>query len=315
MVMAGVHRAGRGGHYGPMPVDNDHDVRDDTGRRSVLVSRRTAAELTGLSLPQVNYWIRRGVVGTGGSGGRWLPRKRTTVDALALVVAVELRGRGVTVREIQAVLPHVLTDGAEWHPMVELLDVDAMHRRITAATSKVTTSTVPAVSAIPDAEPLPPPRRRIPRPVAIVAAGVLVAAVIGVAVVFALSGGRPADEPPTPQAPDAAASPAVPTSAPASATLVLPPTQRADPGRPPTIIAPSRAVVPPPTSAVPPAGAVPPAAPPTPAAPAPADLPPTGGGATAPEDGAANRGPSQQGTGDRPSGGVLGGTLNDLFGG
>jgi hypothetical protein len=304
-----------------MPVDNDHDVRDDTGRRSVLVSRRTAAELTGLSLPQVDYWIRRGVVGTGGSGGRWFPRRRTTVDALALVVAVELRGRGVTVREIQAVLPHVLTDGAEWHPMVELLDVDAMHRRITAATSKVTTSTVPAVSAIPDAEPLPPPRRRIPRPAAIVAASVVVAAVIAVAVVLTLSRGRSSDVPPAPLAPDTAAPPAAPTSAPASAPLVLPPPQRPDLGRPPTIIAPSRAVAPAPTSAAPAAGAVPPAAPP---APAPADVPATGDGVaaddgTAPEDGAANRGPSeQQGGGDRQSGGVLGGTadaFNDLFGG
>src|SRR3954468_13154759 len=141
-VTAGVHRSGRGGHYAPMPVDNDHDVRDDTGRRSVLVSRRTAAELSGLSLPQVDYWIRRGVVGTGGSGGRWLPRKRTTVDALALAVAVELRSRGVSVREIQAVLPYVLTDSAEWHPMLELVDVDAMQERITAATAKVTTATV-----------------------------------------------------------------------------------------------------------------------------------------------------------------------------
>src|SRR5947209_3130681 len=116
-----------------MPVDNDHAVRDDRRRRCVLVSRRTAAELSGLALPQVDYWIRRGVVGTGGSGGRWLPRRRTTVDALALVVAVELRSRGVSVREIQAVLPYVLTESAEWHPMVELVDVDALQDRLTAA--------------------------------------------------------------------------------------------------------------------------------------------------------------------------------------
>jgi hypothetical protein len=294
-----------------MPVDNDHAVRDATGRRSVLVSRRTAAELSGLSLPQVDYWIRRGVVGTGGSGSRWVPRKRTTVDALALAVAVELRSRGVSVREIQAVLPVVLADRPEWHPMAELVDVDALQARISAATAKVTTATVPAVPAVPDEEPPPPPRRRLPR-AAVVAAAVVLAVATAAVIVLNLAAGRASDPPPAPPLPDAVVPPAVPTSAPAAGPLVLPPAQRAPVvGAPPTVVAPSLPAAPPVTPAAPPPAAV---TPPATSAAAPAQKAPD---QPAPDDAAAQREQSRTppGTGgQQPSGDPLRTAVDQLFG-
>jgi hypothetical protein len=304
------------------PAVSDHAVRADRPR-SVLVSRRTAAELTGLDLPQVDYWIRRGVVGTGGSGSRWLPRNRTTVDALALAVAVELRGRGVSVREIQAVLPKVLSADPEWHPMAELIDVDALAARLTAATSKVTTSTVPAVPAVPAEEtvevvpadgiapatpagdtPTRPRRRTGPL---VIGCGV-VAVVGGVVVGLVLPTGAATPEaPPVPADPAAVAPSAAPTSDPAAAPLLVPPPAAPSAVTPHRVLAPTQAAQPPATTAAAPAApvAVPTSAPAAPAVTQDAPLP---------DDGAATREPSQD-TDEPPADSGFGGfDLGHLLG-
>jgi uncharacterized protein (DUF433 family)/DNA-binding transcriptional MerR regulator len=90
--------------------------------RLLAVPRNVAARLAGVSLRRVDYWAETGLVApsidrTLGSGKR--VRLYGFVDLLALMVAAELRSRGVSLQHVRQVVVHLLDRGYE-QPLTEV---------------------------------------------------------------------------------------------------------------------------------------------------------------------------------------------------
>jgi len=121
----------------------------------VLVSPAHRGRAERLSLPQVDYWIAAGVVAPAGPAALAAPQAHHWSTRSPWPSRVELRGRGVSVREIQA----VAAAGAERRsPSGTRCRADRRGRAGAAAQRghlEVTTSTVPAVPAVPADETAP----------------------------------------------------------------------------------------------------------------------------------------------------------------
>jgi len=100
------------------------------GRR--YVPRHVAAAITGLEQREVDYWARTGLVTPAAPTPARTPGRRTArldadIDTLALLVAVELRSRGVPMRTVRQALAHL--DAGEGHPILEVVDIPVLRRR------------------------------------------------------------------------------------------------------------------------------------------------------------------------------------------
>ena len=101
-------------------------------QRARLVPRHVAAAVTGLEQSEVDYWARSGLVTPGvptraRTPGRRSARRDADIDLLALLVVVELRRRGVSMRTVRQAMAHL--DSADTHPILEVVDVPALRRR------------------------------------------------------------------------------------------------------------------------------------------------------------------------------------------
>jgi uncharacterized protein (DUF433 family) len=90
--------------------------------RLLSVPRNTAARLAGLTLRQIDYWAATGLVRP--SVDRTLaPGRRVRlyefVELLALMVAAELRARGVSLQHIRQIVAHLLQRGYD-QPLTQL---------------------------------------------------------------------------------------------------------------------------------------------------------------------------------------------------
>lgn len=94
----------------------------DVEERLLAVPRDAAARLAGISLRQADYWAATGLVApsvdrTLGPGRR--VRLYGFVDLLALMVAAELRRRGVSLQHVRQVVAHLLSRGYN-QPLTQL---------------------------------------------------------------------------------------------------------------------------------------------------------------------------------------------------